>query len=636
MTTIADVFSSHMILQRNRPIAIWGTELISKTVTVTLGKKSCTAPVSGDGRWQAELPAIASGGPFTLSVHGSGEIVLDDILIGDIWLAAGQSQMRSELFKVSHAGREIALADHPQIRLFQIPFTQSTRPVETLEGTWQVCTPETAAGFSAMAYYFGRRIQMETGVPVGLINSAIGGSKIEAFFSLEGLRAFPNHDYRPLLQNLESRTLEEVDADYCSRQQKWQESIETLKQTALQTDAGMQDGQTLWTEPDFDDSGWGTVHLPGVFGEQKLPRAGAFWLRRSFELPSEGTQLSELHLGFISDRDTVWINGRKIEGLDRYNAGRIYRVEGGWLRPGQNSIVLRIISPVAAAVYASREELRLVNDRLSVPLGGQWKGRNGSVVDPGQPPSYIGVRSYMPCLLYNAMVHPFTRVAIKGVIWSQGEANTTESGRYEALMRALIADWRRIWKNPDLPFIWEQTTSDGHPDDDYAHESMRAEIRDAQRRVLNMPKTGMAQLIDVTGIIDLHYLDKETAGNRMARAALHCAYETDCLPGGPLYRSHRVEGNRIVLNFDCAGDGLATRDGQSLNGFTIAGADRIFYRAEAEINDAQVNVHSQNVQKPVAVRYAWSSNPARANLINSDKLPAGTFRTDDWPCLGLQ
>lgn len=633
-TSLPEIFSSHMVLQREMPVPIWGNDAPGTLVTAQIAGQTKKSQADASGHWLITFDPLSAGGPHKLTVKGTSETILQDILIGDVWFASGQSQMRSELARVTDAKNEIEQTNCSQIRIFQVPFVQSTRPLDRVEGTWQVCEPETVAGFSAMAWFFGRRIHRETGVPIGLINASIGGSKIEAFLSPDGLRAFPKHNYSPLLENLETRAFEEVDAEYRDCQTKWQESVERLKKVAAETDAGIQDGKPLWTAPDFDDSDWNIIHLPGVFGEQSMPVAGSFWLRRTFELPLEGAQLSELHLGFISDRDTIWINGNKIEGLDRYDAGRIYRVAGSSLRPGLNSIVLRIISPVAGAVYAAPDGLRLVNDRLTVRLSGKWKCKNGSVVNAGPPPSYVGVRSYTPCLLYNAMIHPFIQMAIKGVIWSQGEANTAESGRYESLMRSLIDDWRRLWKSPDLPFVWEQTTSDGHPDDAYPHESMRAEIRDAQRRVLNMPQTGMAQLIDIAGVIDLHYLDKKTAGERMAQAALSMVYGKPVLPGGPLYHAHCVQGSKMILEFSDTGGQLKTRGDQPLRGFTIAGANRKFYQAESEINDKKVEVHSPNVPDPVAVRYAWSSNPASANLVNAENFPAGTFRTDDWPCLG--
>lgn len=448
-TKLPSIIGSNMVLQRGKTVPIWGWDEAGQEVKVSFNGQKALTKADAKGRWQVNLKAMKAGGPFTMEIVGTSEIKLENVLIGEVWLCSGQSNMEWAVRSSNNSKEEIAAADHPQIRHIKIPHRPSDKPEQDVPSNgWQVCSPKTAGNFTAVGYFFGRRLQKELGVPVGLIGSNWGGTRIEP-----------------------------------------------------------------WTPPE---------------GFKKVP-----------------------------------------------------------------------------ALKASHA------DKLDT-----FPTKNGNRIN-----------HQSPLALYNGMIHPLLPYEIKGAIWYQGESNNGEGMLYYEKMKALILGWREVWKNPELPFYFVQLAP-------FTYGGGRAPalpfIWEAQAKTLELPNTGMAVTTDISNIRDIHPRNKQDVGTRLALWALAKNYgKEDLVYSGPLYKSMKVDGNKVLLSFDHVAEGLKTRDGKAPSHFTIAGADKQFVEATAKIDGSQIVVSADSVKNPVAVRFGWSQ-VAEPNLQNSAGLPASPFRTDQW------
>jgi sialate O-acetylesterase len=464
---LASIFGDSMVLQRELPVPVWGWAEPGEKVTVSLGDQSKSVVADKSGRWMVKLDALeANAKGQSLTVAGNNTIELKDVLVGEVWICSGQSNMEWPLSATLDAGKEVAAADHPLIRLFNVPgHTTSPSPKDKCPGAWQVCKPGTAGGFSAVGYFFGRRLNKELGVPIGLVGSNWGGTRIEPWVTLAGFQSVP--------------------------------------------------------------------------------------------------------------------------------------------------------------------ELKSIADQVADT---QQKSEKGEA---------IGVNAGTPSAICNAMVNPLAPFAMRGAIWYQGESNGGEGESYYHKTKALVNGWRELF-NPDLAFYWVQLADFGNPNDNPDGGDGWAKLREAQRKALTIPHTGMAVITDIGAANDIHPRNKQDVGDRLAQWALHRTYDKkDMVPCGPLYKSHKVEDGTIRITFDHVGGGLMVgkkdglkptaevKDGQ-LKRFAIAGADKKWHWAEATIDGGTVVLKSPEVASPVAVRYAYSMNPLGANLYNKEGIPASPFRTDDW------
>ena len=445
---LPSVFGDNMVLQRNQPVPIWGWDDPGTQVTITLGDTKVVATADDNGKWMVRLPAMEAGGPYAMTVKGTDVVIVKNILLGEVWLCSGQSNMEWPVARCNHAQQEIAAADYPQIRHIKIPHRPAATPQDDVpSGGWQVCKPETVGSFTAVGYFFGRYLHQKLGVPIGLIGSNWGGTRIEPWTPPEGFKAVP-----------------------------------ALKQIA--------------------------------------------------------------------------------EHLDQYPSKR----------------------------------------------------NNGTI------------NHQSPLALYNGMIAPLVPYGLRGAIWYQGEANNGEGMLYHEKMKALIAGWRRVWNCPDMPFYYVQLAPFRYP----GEPTRLPGIWEAQLATLCVPNTGMAVTVDIGNVKDIHPRNKQDVGKRLALWALAKAYgKRGLVYSGPLYKSMKVEGDKIRICFDHVGSGLASRDGKPLRWFTIAGPDKKFVEAQAEIDGDTVVVHADSVPKPVAVRFGWHQE-AEPNLSNKEGLPASPFRTDDW------
>ncbi|MDR2424708.1 MAG: beta galactosidase jelly roll domain-containing protein [Prevotellaceae bacterium] len=602
---VPEYVSDNMMVQRDAPVKIWGWANKGETVIVSLNGQIQKAKTGTTGVWQVSLNAVPVGGPYEMTIKGKdSEIVVKNILSGDIWVCSGQSNMEMSIDgsrgKVKNSDAEIAASDYPKIRLLTVVRNKSHIPLQdTKMSGWQECSPKVNAEFSAVAYFFGREIHKQTGIPVGLINTSWGGTNVETWTSLPVMKTLP--EYR---QKTEAMELPE----FAGR---------------------MSIGNVLAKDPGFVEEWYKDgkkiknaekTNVPQQFNHQ-----GIFWYRKEFVLTAEQAKNPiTLHLGAIDDHDLTYLNGKKIGETNKWDAEREYKVETG-MKQGVNELMVCVVNPVGAGGFVSEtNKIFCATSSGNIPLAGEWFYCRTS--DIGKE---VGPNDY-PSLLYNAMIAPLISYPVKGFIWYQGESNAGMAYRYRTLFKNLINDWRSAWKQGDLPFYFVQLAAFMQPVAEPGEDAW-AELREAQHLTLSLPNTGEAIAIDIGEANDIHPRNKQDVGYRLALNALAKDYGKKIEYSGPEYVSMKIDGNRIVLTFKHTADGLTVRNKYGyLQGFTIAGADKKFVWAPAYIEGNTVVVSSDKVKSPVAVRYAWAINPDDANLYNSAGLPASPFRTDDW------
>lgn len=617
------LFSDGAVVQRDRPLPVWGWASPGAKIQVDFDGRSATAKASADGAWRVELPAHAAGGPYALRVRGDGETVtVKDVLIGDVWLASGQSNMEWPLLQTDGAQAEIARADDPLIRHFKVPKSWSEKPESRLAGgAWVAASPQTVGEFSAVAYYFARELRKTTGVPIGIVDSSWGGSAIEAWMNLDMLGVDPATLAEKMRQKRAAN--DEVAAKTQALIARWR------------TASSAQDSH--WAAAELDESDWADIRVPASWESNGyVGMDGVAWYRTTFQLNAREAQDDlELGVGQIDDSDSVWVNGQLVGGMQQsWNVPRRYKVPAAVLRPGSNTVAVKVTDVSGNGGIAGSAEQVYVRPAGGQPhpLAGEWKFRTAEV-----RVSLLDDKNQIETLLYNAMIHPLQPYPLSGVIWYQGEANAYPGGdhRYRDQFAAMIRGWRADWNAPEMPFLWAQLAnwiSGGDTADAQGSvQSPWAVLRESQSATLALPATAQAVIIDVGDADDIHPRDKRTVGHRLALAARHVAYGEELVYSGPVYREMAVEDRRAIVRFDMLGSALAVRGGGAdVHGFEIAGADKVFHSAQARIVGDTVVVNSPKVARPAAVRYAWSDNPSSADLTNREGLPASPFRSSEW------
>ncbi|MDR0507525.1 MAG: beta galactosidase jelly roll domain-containing protein [Dysgonamonadaceae bacterium] len=612
---LPSVISDNMMIQRDMPITIWGWSDKGETVSLTFNNQTVKTKAGKDGVWKAELKAMPYGGPYQMTIKGkSNTIQLSNILIGDIWVCSGQSNMEWILYNANNGKEEIKNANYPNIRLLQIEKSISNIPLQdAVSKGWEVCSPQSADDFSAVGYFFGRAIHKELDIPIGLINTSWGGTGVETWTSIPAIT--------PYIEN--KKIMEELQSPLFS--QRLSKKEETDINNILKTEIGLEE---KWFLPETNLSGWQTTNVPGDWSSMNINGNGVVWYRKEFTLTSEQAQnAAMIVLGGIDDRDETYLNGKLIGRTNEYSANRQYIVCPDGMKTGNNVLTVKVVNTGGAAgFYYSADKIycQTIDSRIS--LAGEWKYRLSMIIDASNS---LSPNDY-PSLLYNAMIAPLTYFPIKGAIWYQGEHNAFEAYRYRTLFPNMIADWRKAWKQPDFPFYFVQLANFMAPAS-LPENSEWAELREAQHLTLQTPNTGEAVIIDIGEADDIHPKNKQDVGYRLALNALSKTYKKNTEYSGPEYKSMQIKDNSIILTFDHTGKGLIARGKYGyLQGFSIAGADQKFVWAQAKIEGDKVIVSSDQIKKPVAVRYAWANNPDDANLYNSEGLPASPFRTDNW------
>ncbi len=614
------LISDGMVLQRGIPLHIWGWAGAGEEVTVTFRDQTYRATTGANGKWTLSLPSQQAGGPFDMIISAGNQITIRDIVIGDVWICSGQSNMVLPMERVKEKyANVIAASENRFIRHFfvanQYDFNNTREDLPS--GRWESANPSTVLRFTATGYFFAKTLYEKYRVPVGLINASMGGTPVEAWMSAEALKSFPEalEKVKPFkddnyVQQLKKKELEAVSA--------WYSFIG-------RNDPGIK-SNPQWQDTLYNASAWPTMHLPAFWSEVGLQqKQGTVWFRKEVMVPENMTgQQARLWLGRIVDWDSVYVNGTCVGTTTYQYPPRRYTVASGILKPGRNIITVRVINTGGRGGFIKDKPYFLSSGDQTIDLTGEWQYMPG--VETGPLPASTAVQ-YLPTGLFNAMIAPLLNYTIKGVIWYQGESNAGYAESYYPLFSTLITDWRKQWKQGDFPFLYVQLPN-SFEEKKTPSESNWAQLRHEQLKALKVPNTGMAVTIDIGEWNDIHPLNKEDVGKRLALQAMKLAYgEKDVVSSGPVYQSMKVKGNKAILLFSDTGGGLVARGGGELKYFAIAGTDYKFVWANARIKGNRVVVWHDDVLKPVAVRYAWADNPVSANLYNREGLPASPFTT---------
>ena len=633
---IASVFTSGMVLQQGVAVPVWGTAIPGRKVTVRFAEQEKASITDTEGRWKVMLDSLtACADPRTLqisSTHNQQPITLHDVLVGEVWVCSGQSNMQWPVAGSNRGAEEVRAANFPEIRLFTVPNVPSGEPESNIAGAaWSVCSPDTISPFSAVAYFFGRELHRRLKVPIGLINTSWGGTVAEAWTSWGTLSGDPS--LRGIVENFE-RDLPRL----AQRREAWSRDFKALEEQI--SDKGNTKYSEGWAGPAEPDGNWADMELPGIWQGKGLNFSGILWFRKTIEIPAgwAGKDLN-LAIGATDKSDTTYFNNEQVgsvtmaDRLDSWSLLRTYTVPGKLVRAGRNVIAVRVHSDKYAGGMTGPEDVMKVfcpacgGDPV-ISLAGTWRyaveENYGLVQIPVEP---VGPgHQNAPSALFNGMIAPLLPYAIRGAIWYQGESNADRARQYQTLFPLMIRDWRRAWGQGDFSFYFVQLANymaqQAQPS-----ESQWAELREAQTMALALPNTGMAVAIDIGDAGDIHPGNKQDVGLRLAFNALNQTYGLrEVMPCGPLFRLVSRDGASLRLSFDFVGRGLVCR-GEALQGFAIAGEDGRFVWATATIENEQVVVSSPGVSHPKVVRYAWADNPV-ASLYNRDGLPASPFRTD--------
>ena len=612
--TMPGIFTDNMVLQRDQSVNVWGWADTGETVEVSFNGQKKKTKAGKDGKWIVQLKPMSFGGPYTMNIKGKGNnIQLTNILIGEVWLCSGQSNMEWVVSNSNSADEEINNANYSQIRSFNVVKDISTVSKDDLKGNWEVCSPATVGNFSAVAYFFARNLYEDLQVPIGIINSSWGGTDIETWISPEAFSVLP--------QQFKSRYKSEIkDLDAFMVTNAVAREAYTK---ALSQEPGLQEG---WFKKDHNTSTWETMKVPQIWENVLGNVDGYVWFSYKFNVdPEFAGKAAKLSLGAIDDNDITWINGQKIGETIGYAVNRVYNVPEGVLQSGTNIVTVRVHDTGnGGGLYGKPEELYLSVSGNNIPLAGNWNYKPGvtntqfNYVDAGP--------NMQPSLLYNAMINPIKDLAIKGAIWYQGENNAGAAKNYQTFFPTMINDWRNKW-GYDFPFYWVQLAN-YMAKDTIPVDSDWARLREAQTMTLSIPKTGQAVIVDIGEADDIHPRNKQDVGRRLALIALNKDYGKDVVYSGPTFKSMEVSGNKAIITFDNIAGGLQVDCKYGCVGsFAVAGQDKIFHFARAYKEGDKIIVISDKVNNPVTVRYGWSNNPD-INLYNSVGLPACPFRTD--------
>ena len=617
------LISDGMVLQRDVAVNIWGWATPGEKITVGFNGGKYRVVAGSDSNWLIRLPAMKAGGPFTMDIRGVNHIMLKDILIGDVWLCSGQSNMvhQMKLHSVRYTD-EIANAHYPAIRQFWVPTLNNLQgPQDDLpSGVWKSANPVDVLEFSAVAYFFARDLYKKYHIPIGIINASVGGTPIEAWTSEVGFKDFP-----AIIKTIDGNK----DTAYIN-------GFSRRAVAAMSHQPGLEDkgltGPIPWYSPAYIPAAWRQIGIPGYWEDQGLKDLdGVVWYRREIDVPASMTgKPAKVFLGRIVNADALYINGKEVGNTTYEYPQRRYAIPVDLLKPGKNLFVVRVTNSFGKGGFVPDKPYCLIAGNDTIDLKGYWEYKVGEVFIP-RPRAGGGGFGFSaqnaPTALYNAMIAPLVRYAIKGFVWYQGEANANNAAEYAKLQPAMIADWRSRWKEGDIPFLYVQLPGFG----DYNYlpaESGWAELREAQLQSLSVAHTGMAVAIDLGEWNDIHPDRKAPVGDRLALAAERIAYGDSVVYSGPIYRSSTISGNKIIISFAHTGSGLITEDGGELQEFAVAGADRKFIWAKAKIEGDKVIVWSDEIKEPKFVRYAWADSPVDPNLYNKEGLPASPFETE--------
>ncbi|MGK9368656.1 sialate O-acetylesterase [Melioribacter sp. Ez-97] len=643
------IFSDNMVLQQNSKVAVWGLSNPGAEITVKASwNESAKATADQNGKWIAHLKTPSAGGPYLLSVtDGKSEMEFKNVLIGEVWLCSGQSNMEMPLEgwpptdTVAHSKEVIANATNKNIRFFTVTRAISEKPEFDCVGHWEESNPESAAKFSATAYFFGKKLYEELNVPVGLIHSSWGGTPVEAWTGAKYISTVD--EYKDIVEKLKDAR-KEIDRLKAWLAEKPTVDINSIKSPTPWKGLDLNDSECA--KPDFDDSAWKTMDLPVKWESTEIGNFdGVVWFRKNATIKDEWVNKELiLELGPIDDMDVTYVNGVKLGGYEEggyWQTDRIYRIPAELVKDKNIMIAVRVIDTQGGGgIWGSSEKMKIrpADSNESISLAGAWKylpvaeyyGGKLYLFDVKNAEYYkrpklsVEYSSFTPTLLFNGMIAPLIPYGIKGAIWYQGESNAGNPELYKTLFPLMIKNWREEWGLGDFPFYYVQIAPYN-----YGPNVESQKLREAQLMTLSVPNTGMAVTLDIGNPNNIHPANKKDVGERLARWALAKNYGKKIEFSGPIYKSMKIEGNKIILTFDYTDGGLVIKEINGENNFLIAGKDKVFKKAKVEIKDDKLIVYSDSVEKPAAVRYCWD-NISEGTLFNKAGLPASSFRTDNW------
>lgn len=615
------LISDGMVLQRDKRVKIWGEAAPDSFITLTFCNQQFTAATDEHGKWEILFPKMQHGGPYDMVIEcGMQKKIIHDVLIGEVWVLGGQSNMQLPVARTLDLfEEEVKNTDYPEIRKFSVPEVFDFHgPHEELSGgSWICANPQSIYEFSAVGFFFAKKLYDQYKIPIGLIHTAIGGTHAEAWISENSIRRF-NRFREMLTLCKEDSYVNGIKEAEEKRNQKWYEDLNA-------NDAGMLEEKDGWYREDYDASDWKEIDLPRSFRGTELEKSkGSVWFRKEIMIPERyAGAAGKLVLGTIVDGDETYLNGVPVGNTGYLYPPRRYEIPEGLIKPGKNVLTVRVIMTKNIGAFVTDMPYFIKVNGEKIPISGTWKYRVGTSMEALAPMTFF---QYKPVGLYNGMIYPLRNYAIQGVLWYQGESNSGQPEDYYELFRTVISDWRSIFSCGEFPFLYVQLTN-YCPWRMEPENSGWARIREEQRRALSIANTGMAVIHDVGEYNDLHPQDKKTVGERLALWARKLVHGEDLVCSGPIYDHMEVEEDKIRLHFTHTGSGFRIK-GKELKTFTICGEDGKYQNAKAYIDGDTVIVFCEEIKNPVNVRYGWSDNPEEANLYNREGLPASTFTTE--------
>ncbi len=629
------LFTDGMVLQQKTSAPVWGTADPGEKITVstTWDNKTVSTEAAADGKWMVKVNTPCYGGPYALIINGKNTVFINNVMIGEVWIASGQSNMEMPMNggfygQILNGPEDIANSTNNEIRIYMAQRNTSFKEESDCEGTWKAASPKNTPLFGATCYYFARKLNEELGVPVGIINTSWGGTPVESWIPQEYIKNVP--EYSQIVKDIA------VSSPIIDKRVEWLNKKPTVSMFP-RPDLGDSD----LAKPDFNDTKWHSMKVPGLWESFNEVRAfdGIVWFRKTIKItPAMAGKELVISLGPIDDGDETYFNGELIGRNNNYQADRVYTVPADKVKAGKAVIAIRVTdNQGGGGLYGETSKLKYYtkgNEKSAVTLAGMWKYLPIAELSKGKlykfdiasmeffqrPISPTDLSEMTPTCLYNAMIAPFVPYGIAGAIWYQGEANVGHAEEYSRTFPLMIKAWREKWNQGDFPFYYVQIAPY-----DYGTNGHSEEIREAQRISLSVKNSGMASTIDIGNNKNIHPANKVDVGNRLALWAFKNIYGKDVVCSGPLYKSQEIKGNTIYISFDYA-DGLNAKGG-TLKGFEIAGKDGKFFPATATIEDGKVKVSSPSVSAPVSARYLWSDCVDQATLYNGAGLPASSFKT---------
>jgi sialate O-acetylesterase len=620
---MSGIFGDHMVIQRSRPVPVWGWSSPNEKLFITFNQQKKEVTADRNGKWRINLDPEPAGGPFELKVEGSNKLIFHDVLVGEVWICSGQSNMEFELKSARNADNEIMNAGYPEIRHIKIPLTlSSTLKDDILPAQWNVCSQKTAGDFTAVGYFFAREIFKRLHVPVGLINTTWGGTMVETWTSHGALENSP--EFKSIVNAIPDKDFEAMMKE---RRNKLEQKVKLLQKNISDTIP-----ETDWKNPVYNSQSWPKISIALNWENQQMGLEdldGIVWYRKEIILDENVINKPvTLYLGKIDDNDDTYINGTWVGSTKNWAENRAYRVPAGVFKPGKNIIAVRVEDTGGGGgFYGDSSAAYIKSEDGFISLSDNWRFRIAKI---NRNVTGVGPNDY-PSLLFNAMINPLIPYGIRGVLWYQGEANTGRAYQYRKAFPLMISDWRQHWEEGNFPFYFVQLASFNADNGNSMKGSAWAELREAQTRTLSLPATGMSVTTDIGESNDIHPKNKQDVGLRLAAIAMNNIYGQSGEYSGPVYESMSIQGDKIILSFTHTGSSLMVKDKYGyIKGFEIAGSDHHFYFAKALMQNNKVIIYADEVSKPESVRFAWADDAGDANLYNSEGFPAVPFRTDQW------